>query len=124
MYQGIYGKKYQYDKGSDSMVKREIIEIIKSYIFNLKKNGINPEKVILFGSYINSIPDEWSDIDIAVISSEFGKDTYAERVTLSKLAYPVDPRLEVHPIGTFEFENESWKTIIHEIRTTGFEIAA
>lgn len=106
------------------MVKREIIEIIKSYIYYLKENGINPEKVILFGSHINSMPDEWSDIDIAVISSEFGKDTYAERVTLSKLAYSIDPRLDVHPIGSYEFENESWKTIIHEIKATGFEIAA
>ena len=106
------------------MVKREIITIINTYIVTLKENGINLEKVIVFGSYVNGLPNAWSDIDIAVISPDFGKDTYNDRIMLLKLAYHVDPRLEVHPIGSYEFEHESWRTIIHEIKTSGFEIAA
>jgi len=106
------------------MAEREIIDIINSFVTALKENGILYEKVILFGSNVSGTPGEWSDIDIAVVSAEFGKDHLKERLILAKLAYHIDPRLEVHPIGSYEYEYESWKTIIHEIKTTGLEIAA
>jgi len=106
------------------MAEREIIDIISRYITILKENGVFFEKVILFGSNVNGFPGKWSDIDIAVVSSEFGKDHMEERLMLAKLAYRIDPRLEVHPIGLYEYEHETWKTIIHEIKTTGLEIAA
>jgi predicted nucleotidyltransferase len=106
------------------MAEREIIEIIVRYISFLKENHVVFDKVILFGSNKGETSDKWSDIDIAVISGEFGKDRIKERLFLARLAYYVDPRLEVHPIGSYEFEHESWKTIIHEIKTTGLEIAA
>ena len=90
----------------------------------LRENNIRFDKVILFGSNLNGTAGEWSDIDLAVISQDLGKDTIEERILLSRLSYLVDPRLEVHPIGTHEFENESWKTLIHEIKTKGMVIAA
>ena len=106
------------------MAEREIIDIINRYISVLKENGILYEKIILFGSNVSGTAGEWSDIDIAVVSSDFGKDHLQERLILAKLSYLIDPRLEVHPIGVYEYEYESWKTMIHEIRTTGQEIAA
>ncbi|HOP65178.1 MAG TPA: nucleotidyltransferase domain-containing protein [Spirochaetota bacterium] len=106
------------------MAEREIVEIINVYIAVLKEKRIRFDKIILFGSSVNGKPDRWSDIDVAVISPDFGKDILEERFLLARLSYQVDPRLEVHPVSAFEFENESWKTIIHEIKTTGIEIAA
>ena len=106
------------------MAQNAIISLINKYVDVLKENGIVFDKVILFGSSVNSEPGEWGDIDLAVISPQFTSDIYDILIFLAKLAYNVDPRLEIHPISSYEFENESWKTIIHEIKTTGLEIAA
>jgi predicted nucleotidyltransferase len=106
------------------MVKTEIAELIKKYIDALITENINVEKVLLFGSYATDKAHEWSDIDIAIISPDFGKDRFEERVSLAMIANRVDPRIEPHPIGSDEFEQEAWKTMIHEIKTNGIEIAA
>lgn len=106
------------------MVQKEILEIVAEYIRVLKNSGIHFEKVILFGSSVKGTVHEWSDIDLAVISPDFGKDIFEERINLARIAYTVDARLEVHPINSCEFENETWRTMIHEIKTTGMEIAA
>jgi predicted nucleotidyltransferase len=101
------------------MVQKEILSIVVEYIKALKNSGIHFEKVILFGSSVKGAAHEWSDIDLAVISPDFGKDRFEERVNLARIAYTVDARLEVHPINSREYENESWRTMIHEIKTTG-----
>lgn len=106
------------------MVKEEIINIIKDYISLLDKEGIKYEKVILFGSQLYGNTNEWSDIDLAVVSSDFDSNTFNDRLMLAKLAYIIDPRLEVHPVNLYEYNNESWKTLVHEIKTNGIEVAA
>lgn len=44
---------------------------IERFIVELEKIGINVEKVILFGSYAKGTNNEWSDIDLAVVSNDF-----------------------------------------------------
>lgn len=106
------------------MVKKEIIEIVKNFINAMKSKSINVNKVLLFGSFANEKDSLWSDIDIAVISSDFGKDRFVERTLLTGISYKIDPRIEPYPIGQYEFEEEDWKTMIHEIKLNGIEIAA
>jgi predicted nucleotidyltransferase len=104
--------------------KDKIIEIIKTYAARLKEKGINFQKIILFGSYANNTNRKDSDIDIAVVSEEFGKDRFEERVKLTKIAYYVDAHIEPHPVNLKEFMEDNWQTLIHEIKSKGIEIAA
>ena len=106
------------------MAKREVIEIIKRYGERLKEQGINFQKIILFGSYAANAENRDSDIDIAVVSQDFGKDRFKERVMLTKIAFYVDARIEPHPVNLKEFTGNSWQTIIHEIKSKGIEVAA
>ncbi len=106
------------------MVKKEIIEIVKQFIHIIKNQNINVKKVLLFGSFANGKDNVWSDIDLAVISSDFGKDRFRERTMLNSISYKIDPRIEPYPVGLYEFEKETWKTMIHEIKLNGIEIAA
>lgn len=106
------------------MVKKEIIELARIFIAALIDKNIRLEKVILFGSYAIGNEHLWSDIDIAVVSPDFGKNRFTERVLLTEIACKLDPRIEPYPVGKDEFENESWKTMIHEIKLNGIEIAA
>jgi len=106
------------------VVKKEIIEQVTEYTALLKREGITVEKVFIFGSVVRNQDQPDSDIDLAVISPDFGKDRFEERVRLTRLAYQTGFRIDPHPVGLDEFEKEDWKTIIHEIKTTGIEIAA
>jgi predicted nucleotidyltransferase len=47
------------------MIDREKIEEIVLKI----KQGYDPDKIILFGSYANGIPDEHSDLDLLIIKN-------------------------------------------------------
>ncbi len=106
------------------MAKEEIIEIIRKYAERLKEKDINFRKIILFGSYASDSQRRDSDIDIAVVSEDFGKDRFEERVLLSKIAYYVDVRIEPYPVSLKEYVEDIWQTLIHEIKSKGIEIAA
>ena len=45
--------------------------IIERFLAELTKNGIIVEQAVLFGSYAQGTFNEWSDIDLAVVSSKF-----------------------------------------------------
>lgn len=65
--------------------KTEVREIAVEYSKEIKKL-LNPDKVILFGSYVNGNPHEESDIDIAVLVSDLdNKSWYEARILLQKI---------------------------------------
>jgi predicted nucleotidyltransferase len=70
------------------MVKteREIKIIIERYKEELRKLGIRPQRVILYGSYAGGHPREDSDIDLIVISEDFKKLNLRERLEILGLA--------------------------------------
>ena len=79
------------------MGKDKLIRVIKEFVNTLKREGITIDRVILYGSYVkgNVRPD--SDIDVAVISKDFGKDRVEEGMILFRIAGKIDPRLEPVP---------------------------
>ena len=48
-----------------------IIEIINRFLQKLEKSDIYVKVAILFGSYANGTYNEWSDIDLALVSDSF-----------------------------------------------------
>jgi predicted nucleotidyltransferase len=124
MHPGIHGEIHESNRGDVKLAKEEIVKIIKKYAEKLREKGVNFQKIILFGSYAANRENQDSDIDVAVISETFGKDRFDERVLLSKIAYYVDARIEPHPINLKDFTEDTWQTIIHEIKSKGTEIAA
>lgn len=60
-------------------LRNEIIEFLRP---------LNPEKVILFGSYAYGIPNPDSDIDLYVVTNEnFISETYEENLQIKKRVY-------------------------------------
>jgi predicted nucleotidyltransferase len=104
------------------MGKGQAIRVIKDFVKALKREGINIDRVILYGSYAkgNVRPD--SDIDVAVISKDFGKDRVEEGMILFRIAGKIDPRLEPVPFSTKMFEEDTWIPLIYEIRERGEEL--
>lgn len=104
------------------MVDPEIRDIIIKFVNILTKKGIRVEKTVLFGSHASGNIHELSDLDIAIISPDFGKDRFEEGKMLFQTAWRIDPRIEPVPISSDAYENDTWLPLIYEIRQKGIEL--
>jgi len=102
------------------MVKTEfkLKKILKEYISILTKQ-FNIYSIVLFGSYAQGNPCEYSDIDLAVFSESFGKDPIGEMTMLCKMRRQVDTDIEPLPFSKENFLKHSEKDFIHEILMNG-----
>lgn len=105
------------------MGKGKAIRIIKKFVKALKKEGIAIERVILYGSYAKGNPHPDSDIDVAVVSKNFGKDRVEEGINLFRIAGKIDPRIEPVPISSESYKKDLWIPLIYEIRRRGIKVA-
>jgi predicted nucleotidyltransferase len=86
--------------------KQLIYQEVKRYISLLRQEQIPVLQAYLFGSYITGGADEWSDIDVAIVTKEFVGDGFDFRFILTKLARSIDADIEPHPYLLSDF-NES-----------------
>jgi predicted nucleotidyltransferase len=75
----------------------------------------------LYGSQVKGTASKWSDIDLAIVSSDFSTNTFMERVALLRLALSVDDRLEPQPFRPEAFGPDS--PLVGEILLTGRRVA-
>lgn len=61
------------------------------------------DAVYLYGSYARGKANEWSDIDVAVVSPDFSPDRFQEQVSLLRLAAGIDDRIEPRPFRPEDF---------------------
>jgi len=104
------------------MVDPEIRNIILRYVNVLTTRGIRVEKAVLYGSYASGNIHPGSDLDLAIVSPDFGKDRFEEGKKLLQIAWRVDPRIEPVPISSDSYENDTWIPLIYEIREKGIEV--
>ena len=82
-----------------SSEKNRAINKAKALIELLKTNGINIYQAYVFGSAIKDMADEYSDIDIAIVSKDFSGIPYYDVKKVSKYRRAIDLRLEIHPFS-------------------------
>lgn len=104
------------------MVKAEIRESLRQFQEALGKSGIRVSKLILYGSCAGGEVREYSDIDVAVVSPDFGKDRFDEGVKLFTIAAAIDPRTEPVPVSVEQYETGDWIPLIYEIKEKGIEL--
>jgi uncharacterized protein len=122
VYKGFHGTKIEVNEGSVPMVEREIISKLNEFRKILEANGIRITKTILYGSRLTNEFHEDSDIDVALVSPDFGRDRFNEGVKLFQFACKIDPRIEPVPISSQSFEQDTWIPLIYEIRSNGLEL--
>lgn len=91
---------------------------IKLYLLSVNKTK-RVKSAYLYGSYARGAAKDWSDIDLAIISPDFG-DMFEERLELMRLAVSMDDRIEPHPFRPEEFNDN--QPLASEIRRTGIAI--
>jgi hypothetical protein len=97
----------------------ELRRIIKEYVQALE-DEIRVSRVILYGSYAHGHPDEWSDVDIAVISPDFDSlDQWERQGLLGRKRLGCDLALEALGYSSEEYENAHHLTFLGEIKRMG-----
>lgn len=93
---------------------QQIKEVIQKFKETLAKQGINTDKIILFGSHARGTADKYSDIDVVVISKDFAVMGFKQRCevlgrAIAEIMEPIEP-LAYTPE---EFENLSRESVIN-----------
>ncbi|VAX36659.1 hypothetical protein MNBD_UNCLBAC01-1202 [hydrothermal vent metagenome] len=104
------------------MSKNEVKKIVKKYAKKLQEENFFFSSLYLFGSYVNGDANQWSDIDVAVISDQIKKNTAKNRLLLWQLRRDIDLRIEPHPFTLKDFQDQT-NPLAHEIKKTGIKIA-
>lgn len=64
------------------MDKETVIKIVNEFHQKIVAKGINPSKLILYGSHVTGRIHEDSDIDLVVISDDFKEKDFWERIEI------------------------------------------
>ena len=86
-----------------------LIPDIRKYIMFVKSQ-IVVEKIILSGSYARGTQNEESDIELAVVSSQFGYSPLIEKIKLYEFRYDADIQADIEPlpVGLKEYEGDEF----------------
>lgn len=103
------------------MVQRKIRnpkQVIRAFVQTLNER-YPLDAVILYGSYARGWQNEWSDIDLAVISPAFDTRTAVVWRRVRDLALTISPQLDVRPYGRKAFAQFESGDFLHEVQRTG-----
>ena len=103
-----------------AIVSDEIMENIKKFLGVVSKNGLHIERAIVFGSYAKGKHNEWSDIDIAIVSKDFTGIRFYDRKRLNPYLIRIDSRIETHPFKPEDFTSND--LFVVKILKEGIEI--
>lgn len=104
------------------MVETEIIGKLREFHRAIEEKGIRVTKIVLYGSHAIGKFHKDSDIDVAIVSPDFGRDRFEEGVKLLEIAYKIDPRIEPVPVSLESYKKDTWVPLIYEIREKGVEV--
>lgn len=97
------------------------INLTKKYLEEVRRSGIRIEKAYLFGSFAKGKVWEGSDVDVCVISHDFGKDYHRDKVILNESALKVSPRIEPVAYSPDDFNNK-YDSLANEVKRFGILI--
>jgi len=94
---------------------------VDAYRQLLNKENILVEALILFGSQAKGSAKPWSDIDLCVVSRDFGHDRPAERMKLLRISNDETIDIEPHPYHPKDLADK-WDPLAVEINKYGVTV--
>jgi predicted nucleotidyltransferase len=105
------------------MVDKPVVDSVRSYLRGLQERGITAPFGVIFGSQATGGADEWSDIDVLVVSPTFDQLTGRQLVNvLWRLAARMDSRIEPVPCGLKQWQEDDVSPILEMARREGFQV--
>ena len=99
---------------------RKIEKTVKSYLEQLERIGIHVQQAFLFGSYASGKHDEWSDIDLAIVSKDFIGNRFEDRNKIRKITLQVNSDISPMPYRPEDFNDSDY--FVKEILETEIKI--
>lgn len=100
------------------MDSKRILDTVHEYI-SVVNVRFDLKRAFLFGSWAKGNPREHSDIDLAIILSDYS-DRFEVQLELMRLTRDIDTRIEPHPFKISEFIRID--PFAYEILKSGIEI--
>ncbi len=105
------------------MVDETVLKTVQRYLHVLAEQGIPVRYGVVFGSRATGNTNQWSDIDLVVVSPRFDGTRKREDVNLLwRTAARVDSRIEPIAVGEKQFERDDSSAIIEIARREGQKI--
>jgi len=105
------------------MVDESVVISVRNYLRVLNRQGLNTVFGVVFGSHVVGKADQWSDIDLLVISPRFDDMRTREDVNLLwRVAARTDSRIEPIPCGERQWQEDDSSAIIEIARREGEKI--
>ncbi len=104
------------------MDRRTVMRSVKKYVAELKAAGIKIDRAVLFGSYATKQNTKDSDIDVAIISRDFGKNPIEENKFLFLKTIGINTRIEPRAISLRDFENGDDSPLIFNIKHSSIKV--
>jgi uncharacterized protein len=102
------------------MVAPAVLSAVRTYLRTLKEYGIPVSFGVVFGSQATGQADEWSDLDVLVVSPRFDGQIEREDVNrLWRVAARTDSRIEPIPCGERRWREDTGSPIIEVARSQG-----
>jgi len=76
-----------------AQIAPEILVSVERFL-NVVQQQLHIDAAYLYGSQVAGLAKPWSDIDVAVVSSDFSEDLFEDRLTLMQWAAAIDDRIE------------------------------
>ncbi len=101
-------------------IPNTIQSIINQFLKELANNNIAIEQAVLFGSYAQGTFNEWSDIDLAIVSKAFVGERFEDRQKIRRIKLKVSSDLEPLPYRPEDFNDNN--PFVKKILETGIKI--
>ena len=101
-------------------IQPKIKRLIDRYIRTLNENKIPVDQAVLFGSHAKGTSNEWSDIDVALVSSEFEGHWIKDRNRIRAITLAISSDIQVLPYRPEDFNSED--PFVKEIIETGIKV--
>lgn len=110
-------------QNSENRPDADAIKIAREFGDLVEKHGVPVQKVLLFGSRARGKWKPWSDVDVCVVSSKFGKNMLEELGFLLRLTSKLGSRLPIEPIPFAPDDlADKFSTLASEIRKYGIRV--
>lgn len=100
-------------------VRKDIIDKIKQFKSDISSTGLRIDRTILFGSYAKGNANEWSDIDLLLVSPDFNNNLFDNIDKYAQVNIKF-PEIEIHPYSTDNFKKED--LFLNEILKYGIRV--
>jgi uncharacterized protein len=107
------------------VVDSSVIAAVRDYLRSLQEHGLAVRFGVVFGSQAKGQANEWSDIDLLVVSPRFDRARERQDVDmLWHLAARADSRIEPLPCGERQWQEDDSSPIIEIARREGERVVS